>query len=315
MEKLISEFLDYLKYERNRSECTVENYGTDLRLFQIYAEGLDAEVSWQTVDSDLVRGWMEAMMDKGGSAASVSRRLSSLRSFFRFALARGKVEKDSVRYIKSPKREKALPQYLREEDMDKLLGGDYWGDSFSDVCARAMILTFYSTGVRLSELVGLDDESVDFSSNLLKVLGKRNKERQIPFGGELKRELLKYQKLRNSQVALKSNALFVTCEGSRITPQQVRNEVKRHLSKVTTMKKRSPHVLRHTFATAMLNNESYLESIRVLLGHESVATTEIYTHTTFEQLRNVYGKTHPRGEEEGQSERKKAVEAESDKPE
>ncbi len=301
MEKLISEFLDYLKYERNRSEHTVENYGTDLRLFQRHVEGLDAEVSWKTVDSDMVRGWMEAMMDKGGTASSVSRRLSSLRTFFRFALARGKVEKDPVRHVKSPKREKPLPQYLREEDMDRLLGEEYWNDNYIDVRARTIILTFYSTGIRLSELIGLDDKSVDYSSCLLKVLGKRNKERQIPFGVELKSELLGYQKMRDSVVARVSSALFVTEKGLRMTPQQVRNEVKLHLSKVTTMKKRSPHVLRHTFATAMLNNESYLESIRALLGHESVATTEIYTHTTFEQLRNVYGKTHPRGEEENQS--------------
>ncbi len=302
MEKLISEFLDYLRYERNRSEHTVENYGADLRLFQRHVEGLDANVSWQTVDSDMIRGWMEAMVDKGGTASSVNRRLSSLRTFFRFALVRGRVGKDPVRRVKSPRVEKPLPQYLREEDMDRLLGEEYWDDSYINVRARTIILTFYSTGIRLSELIGLDDESVDYSSNLLKVLGKRNKERQIPFGSELRSALLGYQRMRDSVVTREGNALFVTEKGLRMTPQQVRNEVKLHLSKVTAMKKRSPHVLRHTFATAMLNNESYLESIRALLGHESIATTEIYTHTTFEQLRNVYGKTHPRGEEENQSE-------------
>ncbi len=295
MEQLISEFLDYLQYERNRSKCTVENYGADLQAFQAFAHGCDEDISWQTVDADLIRDWMESMMDKGNSATSINRRLSSLRSFYRFAMLRGKVDKDPAYHIKGPKNAKVLPYYLREEEMDRLLDNEFQGDSFPEIRIRTIILTFYSTGIRLSELVGLDIQSIDFGAAQLKVLGKRNKERIIPFGKELSDALQNYIAAR-SEVAAATDALFINNKGLRMQAWQVRKEVKRELAKVTTMKKRSPHVLRHTFATAMLNNESDLESIKELLGHESVSTTEIYTHTTFEQLKAVYVKAHPRGD-------------------
>ncbi len=298
MEKLISEFLDYLQYERNRSECTVKNYGADLRAFQSYVKELGEEVSWQTVDADLIRDWMESMMDKGNSATSINRRLSSLRSFYRFAMARGRVEKDPAYHVKGPKKAKTLPQYLREEEMDRLLDDEYWDEGFTETRGRTIILTFYSTGIRLSELTGMDVGSVDFRAGQIKVLGKRNKERIVPFGNELRETLQRYLKARQEVARPGTEALFVSDKGYRMEAWQVRNEVRRNLSKVSTMKKRSPHVLRHTFATAMLNNESDLKSIKELLGHESVSTTEIYTHTTFEQLRSVYERAHPRGEEE-----------------
>ncbi len=296
MEQLISEFLNYLKFERNRSLHTIANYKLDLTLFANFARHEDETITWQVVDADIVRKWMEVMMDSGSRATTILRRLSSLRSFFRFAMVRGYVEKDPVYHLKGPKKAKPLPQYLQEQEMDKLLGEDFWTDSFADCRARTIILTFYSTGMRLSELTNLDDSSVDFSSFQLKVLGKRNKERIIPFGEELANTLKDYIKKRNKEIATSSPALFVTDKGMRMKSWQVREIVRRNLSKVTTMKKRSPHVLRHTFATAMLNNSADLESIRALLGHESISTTEIYTHTTFEQLQKVYRDTHPRGE-------------------
>ena len=298
MDKFIDEFLDYLRFERYRSACTVEGYGNDLKAFKEYVEALDAGLSWETIDSDIIRGWMESMMDKGNTATSINRRLSSLRTFYRFALSTKRVTRDPAYQVKGPKKAKPLPQYLREEEMDRLLEADFWSDIYKDVRARTIILTFYSTGMRLSELVGLNDSSIDFTSNQLKVLGKRNKERIIPFGPELKDALDAYRKRRDEEVGFTPEALFVTDKGARMTPKQVRNIVRENLAKVSTLKKKSPHVLRHTFATAMLNNDSGLESIQKLLGHESIATTEIYTHTTFEQLRQAYAKAHPRGEEE-----------------
>ena len=296
MDQLIEEFLDYLRYERRRSERTVESYGEDLRAFKGYVSGLEGELSWATIDSDVIRGWMELMMDKGNTATSVNRRLSSLRTFYRFALARKRVEHDPAHTVKGPKKAKPLPQYLREEEMDRLLSAEFWSNIYKDVRARTIILVFYSTGIRLSELVGLNDSSVDYVSCQLKVLGKRNKERIIPFGPELRDALLEYQRQRDETLGFTPEALFVAKSGRRMTPRQVRAVVKENLARVTTLKKKSPHVLRHTFATAMLNNESSLESVQKLLGHESVATTEIYTHTTFEQLRRAYAKAHPRGE-------------------
>lgn len=296
MKALVEEFLDYLRFERRRSELTVKSYGEDLKAFEDYVEGLEGNLSWSSIDADVVRGWMEGMMDKGNVATSVNRRLSSLRSFYRFAYARKKVERDPVFGLKGPKRAKPLPQYLREDEMDRLLAADFWTDSYKDVRARTILLVFYSTGIRLSELVGLNNASVDYASCRLKVLGKRNKERIIPFGSELKDVLLAYQCARNEAVGFVPESLFVSEDGRRMLPAHVRSIVVESLARVTTLKKKTPHVLRHTFATAMLNNESKLEAVQKLLGHESVATTEIYTHTTFEQLRKVYSTAHPRGE-------------------
>lgn len=290
----IDQFLSYLQYERNRSERTVKAYGDDLRSFEAFFKNLDDQLSWESVDSDVIRSWMESMMDKGNTATSINRRLSAVRSLYRFALSRGIVERDPAHGLKGPKGKKLLPQYLRESEMDRLLADDMWTDEMGDLRARTIILMFYSTGIRLSELTGLDDASVDLTAQQLKVRGKGNKERLIPFGSELQKALRLYTERRDAETPSDSQAFFVGDDGQRMTSQQVRQIVQHHLSRVTTMKKRSPHVLRHTFATAMLNNEAGIESVKKLLGHSKLSTTEIYTHTTFEQLRRAYAKAHPR---------------------
>lgn len=290
----IDDFLDYLRFEKNRSVLTVDSYAEDLRAFEMYFNNLDASLSWETIDSDVIRDWMESMMDKGNKASSVNRRLSAVRSFYRYALSRGRVQKDPSRMITGPKKEKPLPQFLKEDEMNRLLDDVEWGDDFESVRARTVLMTFYETGVRVSELVGLDDAAIDWNNHSLKVLGKRNKQRIIPMGEELEHTLYYYIGVRNEQVTVEDPALFVTSKGKRMTSAQVRTEVKRNLSRVSTLRKRSPHVLRHTFATAMLNHKAGLESVKNLLGHESLSTTEIYTHTTFEQLKRVYQESHPR---------------------
>jgi len=292
---MIEDFLSYLRYERNRSELTVRNYEKSLRDFEAYFKNRESHLSWESVDSDLIRDWMESMMDKGDMASTVNNSLSAVRSFFRFALARGLVEKDPAYAVKGPKKRKPLPQYVRESEMDRLIDlPEVWGDSMKDVRARTIIILFYETGIRLAELVALDDQDVDFGMHQLKVTGKRNKQRIIPFGAELEETLRHYMKQRDEQIVKQEQALLLNDKGQRVTRYQVASVVKRYLSLVTTLKKRSPHVLRHSFATAMLNNGAGLESVRKLLGHESVATTEIYTHTTFEQLKRVYENAHPR---------------------
>ena len=291
---MIGEFLDYLRFEKNRSELTVSSYAEDLKAFEAYFKNLDMLLSWETVDADVIRGWMESMMDKGNRGTSVNRRLSALRSFYRYALAHQKVARDPSRMIKGPKKAKPLPQFLKEEEMNRLLDVVEWGDDFESVRARTMLMTFYETGIRLSELTGLDDTAIDWANHAVKVLGKRNKQRISPLGEELEHTLLIYIRVRDEQVKAGNGALFVTRKGERMSGDQVRNEVKRCLSLVSTLSKRSPHVLRHTFATAMLNHEAGLESVKKLFGHESLSTTEIYTHTTFEQLKRVYQEAHPR---------------------
>lgn len=291
---MINEFLNYLKFERNRSDLTIKNYGEDLRAFEEFYGNLDSRLSWKSVDSDIIRDWMESMMDKGNNATSINRRLSALRSFYRFALARKLVDKDPVHGVTGPKKGRPLPQFLKENEMDRLLDAGSWTEGFEDVRDRTIIMTFYETGIRLSELIGLDDCMVDFSNRQLKVTGKRNKQRVIPFGEELLAMLRDYMKCRGKEVNLQSDALFVSAKGQRMTSSQVREGVRKNLSKVCTLKKRTPHVLRHTFATAMLNNKAGIESVKKLLGHESLSTTEIYTHTTFEQLKREYYSAHPR---------------------
>ena len=291
---MIQRFLDYLKFERNRSNLTVKNYGDDLRAFETFCKDQNEPISWEAVDADVIRNWMEHMMDKGNNATSINRRLSALRSFYRFALSRKLVSKDPAHSITGPKRSKPLPQFLKEREMDRLLQPDLWTDGYEDVRNRTIVMTFYETGIRLSELTGLDDDTVDFVNHQLKVTGKRNKQRIIPFGDELDSALRSYIERRNAELTNRTEGLFLTSKGERITPEQVRKSVQRNLSKVCTLKKRSPHVLRHTFATAMLNNKAGIESVKKLLGHESLTTTEIYTHTTFEQLKREYSDAHPR---------------------
>jgi len=292
---VIGLFLNYLRYERNRSEQTVTRYELSLRDFEAYFLSLDSGLSWASVDADIIRGWMEALMDRGNIASTVNTGLSALRSFYRFALSRKLVEHNPAHALTGPKKRKPLPQFVREDDMNRLLDEEEWGDNIKDVRARTIIILLYEAGLRRGELTGLDNGDVDFAAGQLKVTGKRNKQRIIPFGEELSRQLQHYIQVRNDQLECRDDALFVDDHGRRMSGGQVYRIVRENLTKVTMMKKRSPHVLRHSFATAMLNHDAGLESVKMLLGHESLETTQIYTHTTFEQLKRVYKDAHPRG--------------------
>ena len=292
---MIDQFLNYLRYERSASPQTVQTYEEALREFDSYISLRDNGLSLQAVDADLIRDWMESLMDKGNTASTINKKLSALRSFYRFSLKRKLVEKDPAHGIVGPKKSKPLPQFLRESEMDHLLDRLEWDNNYKDVRARTILLLFYEAGLRRSELTGLNDVDIDFGSRQLKVTGKRNKQRIIPFGQELADALNQYLEARREQFGLRENsALFLSDKGERMTGSQVYLIVHRYLTLVTSLKKRSPHVLRHTFATAMLNNGAGLESIKKLLGHESVDTTEIYAHTTFEQLKRIYKEAHPR---------------------
>lgn len=286
--------MNYLQYEQNRSPLTVAAYAEDLRAFEQFFKNLDGQLSWQNVDTDVIRDWMESMVDKGNSATSVHRRLSALRSFYRFALAHQLVERDPAHQVECPKEKKSLPQFMREDEMDRLLDDIEWGTDYQGVLDRTIIMTFYQTGIRLSELIGLTDAAIDLPNRQLKVTGKGNKQRVVPFGGELAKCLQCYACERDRLEERCSDAFFVSHNGCKLTPQQVRKIVRMRLAAVSTAKKRSPHVLRHTFATAMLNHGAGIESVRRLLGHASASTTEIYTHTTFEQLKRIYHEAHPR---------------------
>ena len=291
---LTDSFLDYLQYERNYSEETIKSYREDLRQFEEFAREEIGDSAPSEVKAELVREWIVSLMGRGYTSTSINRKLSSLRSFYKFLLRKGEVAVNPLQKITGPKNKKPLPAFLRESDMDRLLDEVDFGEGFKGCRDHMIIEMFYATGVRLSELIGLDNKDVDFSSSLIKVTGKRNKQRLIPFGEELKIAMTEYVDVRNEAVPVRTDAFFVRENGARLSRSIVENIVKRNLSKVVTLKKRSPHVLRHTFATTMLNHDAELGAIKELLGHESLATTEVYTHTTFEELKKVYNLAHPR---------------------
>lgn len=287
-------FLEYLELEKNYSDKTVISYESDLREFEGYLKGVSEDLDLLAVDADLVRGWVVSLMDRGFASTSVNRKLSSLRSFYRYLLKRGYVTVDPVAKVQGPKVKKPLPVFVKEADMDRLLDQVDFDSGFEGVRDRLIIEMFYLTGMRRSELVNLRDGDVDFSACVIKVTGKRNKQRLIPFAEQLKEDLLLYLSLRNEICAGACEAFFVRKDGRMLTPAAVYLLVKRNLAKVVTLKKKSPHVLRHSFATSMLNHDAEIEAVKELLGHENLMATEIYTHTTFEELKKVYEQAHPR---------------------
>ena len=289
-------FLKYLQFEKNYSDKTIVSYGIDLEKFEEYFKSVDESLDFTVVDADLIRGWVLSLMEEGYTATSVNRKLSSLRSFYRYLLRQGVVSVDPLQKVVGPKKKKPLPVFVKEADMSRLLDETDFGTSFEGVRDKVILEVFYETGVRLSELVGLTDADVDLSLKQIKVTGKRNKQRFIPFGDKLKSDLNAYLSVREECFPGGGEAFFLRGNGKPIYPGpvQVREIVKENLARVCSLKKKSPHVLRHSFATSMLNNHAELGAVKELLGHESLTTTEVYTHTTFEELKKVYEQAHPR---------------------
>lgn len=290
----VDSFLTYLQYECNYSPRTIEAYGDDLHEFEAFYKSQDESAGWESIDSDMIRNWMMNLSERNIMPSSVNRKLSSLRTFYLFLKKKGWVLKNPTSRVQGPKKNKPLPYFLKEKETEALMQRDLYPEGFTGARDYAVISVFYETGVRLSELVGLDERDIDWSACLLKVTGKRNKQRIIPFGPGLKETLEAYRIERCKHCLETEDAFFITEKGERMSRASVSGVVRRYLSSVTTLKKRSPHVLRHTFATQMLNHNADLGALKELLGHESVATTEVYTHTTFEELKKIYKQAHPR---------------------
>ncbi len=292
---LVDSFVEYLSFERGYSVRTVEEYKSDLMAFESFFKELDDELSWNTLDSDVVRQWVVVMMERGNKPTSVNRRLSAVRSFYKYLQKSGRLEVNPAGDVRGPKKDARLPAFLKEEEMERLFSGDFFSLDFEGCRNKLILLMFYATGVRLSELLALKWVDVDMSAGLLRVIGKGNKQRMIPIGDGLKEALLLYKKERGSLLGdFSSGRVFVECDGVAMKSGKVSRIVRDSLSWVTSQQKRSPHVLRHTFATALLNHQAKLDAVKDLLGHNSLSTTEIYTHMTFEELRQVYNQTHPR---------------------
>lgn len=290
----IDQFSDYLRLERNYSPKTVASYRRDLVLFRQFLEGVDQELDLLTADRDVVRLWVVEMMDKGQTSTTVNRKLSTLRSFYKFLRMKGITDHSPVQGIKGPKNKKPLPQFVKEADMDRLLDDTDLGEGFMGIRNKTVIATFYETGMRMAELIGLDDRDIDFSTRTIKVTGKRDKQRFIPFGKKLEDQFSRYLEVRRQTFGQTAGAFFLSQKGERIPRHQVYLLVKDALSRVSDVSKKSPHVLRHTFATSMLNHDAELGAVKELLGHNSLQTTEIYVHTTFQELKEIYKQAHPR---------------------
>jgi len=288
-------FLQYLLIEKGYSSHTIRSYQNDLDQFFTFMEkqgspGIPSEIS-----SHDVRAWIVSMMENNISAASVHRKISCLRVFFKYLRKEGIIHHDPMDKVVLPKRKKKLPVFVEEEALDNLLDKFEFGSDFPGVRNRTIIEMLYLTGMRRAELVGLKKGDVDLSAATIKVTGKRNKQRIIPIVKSFIMRLEEYLKVRDDLLASDDEEwFFITNRGNKLYDKYVYNTVKCYLTMVTTVEKRSPHVLRHTFATHMLNHGADLNSIKELLGHANLSATQIYTHNTFEKLKKVYKQAHPR---------------------
>lgn len=302
MNEWIEDFLHYIQATKGRLPRTVETYRGALEMARdhfIMRRGDAAD--WATLTTADFRDWEASQMERGLSPAYVKRNMAALRSMYRFLLREGRVKVDPVRLVKNPKQEKHLPTFVRETEMDRLFEFYDFGNDYKGVRNRTILLLLYHTGIRASELMGLDVEAINLGTNTLRVTGKGDKQRIVPFGSELHDNLEAYLRQREQYVKgheLDHRALFLSVQRRRISYTDLRTTVKTALETVTTQSRRSPHVLRHSFATAMLAHGAQLVAIQQLLGHETVATTAIYTHTTLAELKEQYARAHPRNDED-----------------
>jgi integrase/recombinase XerC len=288
------DFLKYIQSIKHYSPHTVRSYRMDMEQFFTFCSiGEDEDET--SIDHHLIRNWIVELIETGHSARTTNRKISSLKTYFRYLLKEGIVAVNPVNKVLTPKSEKRLPVFINENQMDHLLDDIEFGDDFSGLRNRVIIETFYNTGARLAELINLKVTDVDISQQLMKVLGKRNKERIIPMNGNYSVLLEKYFQAREIEFPDDKNEwMFLTKAGKKVYPRLIYRVVNRFLSMVTTSDKKSPHVLRHTFATHMLNQGADLNAIKELLGHANLSATEVYTHNTFEKLKSVYKQAHPR---------------------
>lgn len=290
----IHSFLKYIKFEKRGSLHTATAYEGDLTQFYNYLAS-EQITDWTQVTSKHIRQWMVNMLDGGLTARSVNRKVATLKSFYRFLLREGIADTNPTEKIVSAKTPKRLPVFVREKEMDTLLDDVPFDESYEGERNHLIVDLFYATGMRLSELVGLKDADIDLSGDVIKVTGKRNKQRIVPFSNNTREAIIKYLSVRHQHFGDTNQPNFLlTSKGAPIYTKLVYRVVKKYLTLVTTVGKKSPHVLRHSFATALLNNGAELNAIKELLGHSSLAATQVYTHNTFEKLNSIYKQAHPR---------------------
>lgn len=298
---MLQKFIKYIRYEKGYSSHTVLSYNNDISQFEEYLQQYVGEVNHTLVDSGIIRAYVVWLMENKITSRSVGRKLSALRTFYKYLVKIGAIKMSPAAMVAKPKEAKPLPSFVKPSEMDQLLGEfeDSDDDSFTSVRNRLILDMLYQTGMRRAEMIQLKDVDIDLLSRTVKVTGKRNKQRIIPYGAELHAEIEKYIQIRNREVGSGNSTFFVKEDGEPLYSMLVYRIVKDNLSKVSTLSKLSPHVLRHTFASAMLNNGAEMDSVKELLGHASLTSTQVYTHITFEELKHSYNHAHPRALKKG----------------
>ncbi len=295
---MITQFLTYLEIERHYSALTVDAYRKDLLHFCDHMQQTMEELDPRTITEGDIKEWMIAQLDEGLNTRTVRRRLSALRSLYKYLLRIGYMQTDPTARIISPKVNKPLPVFYKESEMERAQLVEQFADDFVSVRDNLIIELLYETGMRRAELLALDDKDISLAEKQVRVFGKRRKQRIIPLGDQLIEQISQYRRYREEATERQDDAFLVSEKGKRLSTSALYKIVHTRMSEVSTLHKQSPHVLRHTFATAMLNNGADINTIKTLMGHASLAATQVYTHTTFEQVKQEYKKAHPRMKKE-----------------
>lgn len=295
---VLDQFFHHLEYEKRLSVQTITSYRSDLKQFADFLVKDGGRPFLLEATPLMIRSWIVVLMDQGIGARTVHRKISTLRHFYRFCLRSGLLTTNPADQLVLPKMSKRLPVFVEEPAMSTLLDGDFFEAGFSGFRDRLVLETLYGTGVRLSELIGMKDEHLDPERLLVRVKGKGNKERMLPLPEHLRSMIAEYQKLRAESFEMdRDSFLFLTNSGKKMYPKFVYRLVKRYLSYVTTVNKKSPHVMRHSYATHLLNRGADLNAIKELLGHSNLTATQVYTHTSLEKLKQIHHTAHPRAQD------------------
>ncbi len=292
---MVESFLKYLQFEKRVSPHTLVAYRQDLFQFDEFTKQNFPDIQISESDHVIIRSWIIQLVEAGLEAKSINRKIACLRSFYKFLMRQEAITKDPMLKIRVLKTQKKLPSFVKENDMVNLLDNIAFEETHEGLRDKLILELFYSTGIRLSELIQLRETQVDLHNCTIKVLGKRNKERVIPFPSGLVQLIKIYCKMRDEKVGVNTcDNLFVTDKGEPCYPQMIQRMVKKYLQLFSTVEKKSPHVLRHTYATHLLNKGAEINAVKDLLGHSSLAATQVYTHNSMEKIKKAFDNAHPK---------------------